>query len=335
MAIPCAGTGSRSLAEKPVLQKPVIVAPGLMRPMLEPMLPLDRVEVRWFADVDEAIALAPLADIGWLDILRLEDDPRPVLAAKKAKWLHTTLAGLSKIPVGFARERGVIVTKGTGLTSKAVADYGLMGVLMLAKRVDEVVRAQDRREWLPQPPCNDDLDGAKALIIGYGAIGSQLGERLKACGMMVTGVRRQADPAQGMIGAEDWRTRLGEYDYVILAAPETPETYHMIGTAEFDAMKTGARFVNIARGSMVDQDALIAALKGGRLRSAFVDVADPEPLPADHPLWAAPNIIITMHMSGRGNLPMYVQAAKRFADNVHRYLAGEPLEAVADLERGY
>jgi phosphoglycerate dehydrogenase-like enzyme len=315
--------------------KPVIVAPGAIRPFLEPLLPLDAIEVHWFADVDEAIALAPLADIGWLDILRIEDDPRPVLAATKAKWLHTTLAGLSKIPVGFARERGIVVTKGTGLTSEAVADYGLMGVLMLAKRVDEIVRAQDRRDWLAQPPCNDDLAGAHALIIGYGAIGARLGDRLKACGMIVTGVRRVADPAAGVIGSDDWRSGLGDYDYVILAAPETPETAHMIAAAEFDAMKTGARFVNIARGSMVDQDALIWALKGGRLRSAFIDVTDPEPLPADHPLWSAPNIIITMHMSGRGNLAMYAQAAKRFADNVRRWLVGEPLEAVADLERGY
>lgn len=317
------------------MSRPVLVAPGMMRPMLEPMLPLDRLDVHWFADVDEAIALAPLADIGWLDILRLEDDPRPVLAATKAKWLHTTLAGLSKIPVGFARERGITVTKGTGLTSAAVADYGLMGVLMLAKRADEVVRAHDRHEWLPQPPCNDDLEGARALIVGYGAIGSRLGDRLRACGMIVTGVRRTADPAQGIVGADDWRARLPEFDYVILAAPETPETAHMIGAPEFAAMKTGARFVNIARGTMVDQDALIAALTGGRLRSAFLDVTDPEPLPADHPLWAAPNLIITMHMSGRGNLPMLVQAAKRFADNVQRWLAGEPLEAVADLDRGY
>lgn len=306
-----------------------------MRPLLEPLLPLDQVTVHWFADVDEAIALAPLADIGWLDILKLEDDPRPVLAATKAKWLHTTLAGLSKIPVGFARERGILVTKGTGLTANAVADYALMGVLMLAKRVDEVVRAQDRREWLPQPPCNDDLEGARALIIGYGVIGAKIGERLKACGMIVTGVRRRADPAQGIVGADEWRTHLGEQDYVILAAPETPETAHMIAAAEFAAMKPSARFVNIARGSMVDQEALIAALKSGNLRSAFIDVTDPEPLPADHPLWDAPNILITMHMAGRGNLPMYAQAARRFADNVRRWLAGEPLEAVADLDRGY
>lgn len=315
--------------------KPVIVAPGLMRPMLEPLLPLDEVTVHWFTDVDEAIALAPLADIGWLDILRLEDDPRPVLAATKARWLHTTLAGLSKIPVGFARERNILVTKGTGLTSNAVADYGLMGVLMLAKRVDEVVRAQDRREWLPHPPCNDDLERASALVIGYGAIGSRLGDRLKACGMIVTGVRRNADAAQGIIGAEEWQARLGEFDYVILAAPETAQTAHMIGAAEFAAMKKGARFVNVARGAMVDQDALLAAMHSGHLGGAFIDVTDPEPLPADHPLWGAPNTIITMHMAGRGNLPMYAQAAARFADNVRRFLDGAPLEAVADLDRGY
>ncbi len=93
--------------------------------------------------------------------------------------------------------------------------------------------------------------------------------------------------------------------------------------------------MNVARGSMVDQDALLDAMRSGHLAGAFIDVTDPEPLPAGHPLWAAPNTLITMHMAGRGNPPMYRQAAARFAANVRRYLAGEPLEAVADLERGY
>lgn len=312
----------------------VIVAPGLIRPLLEPMLPPE-VDARWFSSNDEAIALAPLADIGWLDQFTLNDPPDAVLAATKARWLHTTLAGLSNVPVDLARERGIIVTKGTGLTSNAVADYGLMGVLMLAKRVDEIVRAQDRREWLPRPPSDDDLAGARVLIIGYGAIGSRLGARLKACGMIVTGVRRTADPAQDIIGAEEWRAQLGDFDYVILAAPETKATIHMIGAAEFAAMKPGARFLNIARGAMVDQDALMAVMHSGHLAAAFIDVTDPEPLPADHPLWDAPNTIITMHMSGRGNAPTLRRAAERFAANVRRFLAGEPLEATADLGRGY
>ena len=312
----------------------VIVAPARVRPLLEPMMP-PQVETHWFATNEEAIALAPLADIFWVDQFTLNDPPDAAIAATKARWLHTTLAGLSNIPVDLARKRGAIVTKGTGLTSSAVADYGLMGVLMLAKRVDELVRAQDRRDWLPGPPCDDDLEGASALIVGYGAIGSRLGERLKASGMVVTGVRRQADPAQAILAADQWQARLGDYDYVILAAPGTDATHHMIGAAEFAAMKPGARFVNIARGSMVDQEALVAALESGHLRAAFVDVTDPEPLPADHPLWDAPNIIITMHMSGRGNIPTFQRACARFAANVRRFLAGEPLEAVADLGRGY
>jgi phosphoglycerate dehydrogenase-like enzyme len=314
--------------------KTVIVAPERVRPLLEPMLP-EAVDARWFASNEQAIALAPLAEIFWVDQFTLNDPPDAAIAATRARWLHTTLAGLSNIPVDIARERGVIVTKGTGLTSSAVADYGLMGVLMLAKRVDETVRAQDRKEWLASPPCDDDLEDARVLIIGYGAIGSRLGERLKACGMDVTGVRRAADPALGIIGADDWRGQLGDFDYVILAAPETASTAHMIGAAEFAAMKPGARFINIARGTMVDQDALLATMRAGHLAGAFIDVTDPEPLPPDHPLWDAPNTIITMHMSGRGNLPTLKRATARFAANVRRYLAGEPLEAVADLDRGY
>jgi phosphoglycerate dehydrogenase-like enzyme len=219
-----------------------------MRAFVEPLLPPE-VDALWFRDKEEAIKLAPLADIGWLDILKVDDDSSPALAATKARWLHTTLAGLSKIPVEAMRARGTIVTKGTGITSAAVADFALMGVLALARRLDELVRAQDRKDWLAQPPGNEELDGAQALVIGYGAIGSRLGARLMACGMRVTGVRRRADPATTVIGMDDWRARLGDFDWVILAAPGTAETRHMMGAAEFAAMKPGARFVNIARGT--------------------------------------------------------------------------------------
>lgn len=312
----------------------VLVAPGWMRPHVEPLLP-PQVDARWFQDREEAVRLAPLADIGWLDLFEVGDDSSPALAATKARWLHTTLAGLSKIPVEAVRARGTIVTKGTGITSAAVADYALMGVLTLAKRLDELVRAHDRKEWPTQPPANDALEGTSALIIGYGAIGSRLGARLTACGIAVTGVRRHADPAASIIGMDDWRAQLGAYDWVILAAPGTPETTHMVGAAEFAAMKPGARFINIARGTQVDQAALIAVLRSGHLAGAFLDVTDPEPLPSDDPLWDAPNTLITMHMSGRFSRTQITQAAERFARNVHRFMAGEPLEAQVDLDQGY
>jgi phosphoglycerate dehydrogenase-like enzyme len=148
-------------------------------------------------------------------------------------------------------------------------------------------------------------------------------------------VRRAADPVAGIVGMDDWRALLPGQDYVILAAPETPATRHMIGRNEFAAMKAGARFVNVARGTMVDQEALIAALASGALAGAVLDVTDPEPLPPDHPLWSAPNLLVTMHMSGRGNPATWARACERFAANVRRYLAGEPLEARVDLARGY
>ena len=134
---------------------------------------------------------------------------------------------------------------------------------------------------------------------------------------------------------DDWRAQLGAYDWVILAAPGTPETTHMVGAAEFAAMKPGARFINIARGTQVDQAALIAVLRSGHLAGAFLDVTDPEPLPSDDPLWDAPNTLITMHMSGRFSRTQITQAAERFARNVHRFMAGEPLEAQVDLDQGY
>lgn len=312
----------------------VVVAPGPMRPFVEPLLP-PQVEAHWFDTAEEAVALAPRADIGWLDILKLEDDPAPALAATKARWLHTMLAGLSKIPVEVMRERGTIVTKGTGLTASAVADFALMGVLTLAKRLDTIVRAHDRKDWLAQPPGGVELEGMRALVIGHGAIGSRIAARLAACGMHVTGVRRTADPDSGILGMDDWRAGLAHYDWVILAAPGTPETQHMIGAAELAAMKPGARIVNIARGTQIDQPALIAALARGHLAGAFLDVTDPEPLPPDHPLWDAPNTLVTMHMSGRFTPAQARLAAERFARNVQRFIAGEPLEAQVDLERGY
>jgi len=329
MATRCAGTGSPSLAEKRV-----IVAPALFRAVTEPLLPPE-VEVHWFETREESVALAPLADMGWLDEFSLEDSHEAALATVKARWLHTTLAGLSKIPVDFARDRGIIVTNGNGLTSGAVADFALMGVLTLAKRFDMLVRAYDRKDWLAQPPGHDVLEDGRVLVIGYGSIGQGIGRRLEACGMQVTGVRRSADPDAGVIGAEDWRARLGDYDWIILAAPATSDTAHMIGAAEFAAMKPGAYFINIARGTLVDQEALVAALRSGQLGGAFLDVAHPEPLPADHPLWDAPNSLITMHMSGRFDPATARRAGARFARNVRAFLAGAPLESVVDLARGY
>jgi len=208
-----------------------------------------------------------------------------------------------------------------------------MGMLTVAKGYREVVRGQDRHEWLKDSPGKRELYGSKALILGYGAIGQLVDERLAAFGVEVTKVRRQ--PGPGTIGPDEWRARLGEFDWVILAVPATPETERMIGAAELAAMKPEAVLLNIARGAVVDQAALTAALAEKRIHAAFLDVTSPEPLPADDPLWSLDNAHVTMHLSGRAQDKVFVRAAERFLVNLGRYGRGEPLEPLVDYARGY
>jgi phosphoglycerate dehydrogenase-like enzyme len=310
------------------------MAPALIRPLLEPLLP-QGIDMRWFANPEEAVEIAPDVDIAWVDQFSLNDAHLAARAATKARWFNTMLAGLNNIPLDFAVERSILVTNGSGLNSATVADYALLGVLTLAKRFDTIIRAFDRQEWLPAAPGMGELEGSHALIIGMGTIGNAIAARLAACDVQVTGVRRKADPERGVMGASDWRAQLGRFDWIILAAPSTDDTRAMIGAEEIAAMKPTAGIVNIARGDLIDQPALISALTEKRIAGAFLDVTYPEPLPADDPLWKAPNCIITMHLSGRSQTSMFRRGAERFARNLGAWLRDEPLESIVDLSQGY
>jgi phosphoglycerate dehydrogenase-like enzyme len=226
-----------------------------------------------------------------------------------------------------------VVTNGAGINAITIAEYVVMGMLTVAKGYRDVMRAADRREWLMDSPGKVELAGSRALLLGYGAIGKLIETRLAAFDVDVTVVRRS--PGPNSLTPDQWRARLGEYDWVILAVPATPETDGMIGAAEFAAMKPGATLINIARGSVVDQDALVAALQSGPIGHAFLDVTTPEPLPADHILWTLPNAHITMHLSGRAQDKMFVRSAERFLANLARWRVGEPLEPLVDLTLGY
>lgn len=311
-----------------------VVAPAMMRAMVEPRLP-QGVDVQWFADAAQAIAMARDAEVGWLDQFSLSDRVEAIVAAEKLKWLSTIVAGLDALPLDVLAGRNVRVTNGSGLNSETVADYAVMGILNLAKGFPDVVRAQDRRDWLEVAPGTLEMDGTKALIIGFGTIGRMIAARLMPFGVEVTGVRRTADPAAGVLGPDDWRAQLADYDWIVVAAPATGETRAILGEAEFAAMKSAARIVNIARGDLIDQPALIRALTDKRIAGAFLDVTTPEPLPAGDPLWAAPNCILTMHLAGRSQTTMFAKGAARFVDNLHRYVRGETLLHEVDPAKGY
>ncbi|HEY6965081.1 MAG TPA: D-2-hydroxyacid dehydrogenase [Erythrobacter sp.] len=310
----------------------ILAVSGLIRPMLEPRLP-QGLDVRWFMSAEEAIDAVAEAEIGWFDMNDKEAMAATLVAAKKLKWLNSIYAGLDFLPMDVLIERGITVTNGAGINAITIAEYVVMGMLTIAKGYREVVRAQDRHEWLFDSPGKRELAGSKALLLGYGAIGKLIKPRLESFDVDVTVVRRSG--GEGTLGPDEWRARLGDFDWVILAVPATPETDGMIGAAELAAMKPDAVIVNIARGAVIDQPALVAALQAKQIAGAFLDVTTPEPLPSDDVLWTLPNAHISMHLSGRAQDKMFVRSGERFLDNLGKYLRGEPVAPVFDPRLGY
>jgi len=311
---------------------PVAVLSSLVRPLVEPHLPLE-IEPRFYSSVDELHSLAPQADIGWFDLDKKDAMAEAVRRAASLKWLNSIYAGLDFLPLGLLADRRVTITNGAGINALTIAEYVVMLMLTHAKGYREVVRAQDRHEWLTDSPGKLELAGTRALLLGMGAIGGLVKTRLEAFDVEVVPVRRSG--GEGALGPEEWRARLGEFDWVILAVPATAETDAMIGAGELAAMKDSAVLVNIARGAVVDQDALVTALSAKTIGGALLDVTSPEPLPADHALWSLDNAQVTMHLSGRAQSKMFVRSAERFVENCRRYVAGEPLAPIFDPRRGY
>ena len=310
----------------------VTVLNALLKPLLEPHLP-SWVDARWYATKAEAVALAPLAEIGWFDMHSKADMAEIFQRAIKLEWLNSVYAGVESFPLDLLETRGVLLTNGAGINAVPIAEYIVMLMLAQCKGYRAVVRAQDRHDWLTDSPGKRELSGAKALILGYGAIGQEVEKRLAGFEMEVSKVRRSAGP--GTLGPDEWRARLGEFDWIIISVPATPETEGMIGASELAAMKADAVLVNVARGSVIDQAALTLALSEGRIGGALLDVTTPEPLPADDPLWGLDNTQITMHLSGRAQDRMFQRSATRFLENLGRFHRGEALTPLVDYALGY
>ena len=308
------------------------VLPALARGLLEARLPAG-LDIAWVTTREEAVAAMVDADIGWVDLYPHGLTPEAVAVATSLKWLSSAVAGLESLDLAKLARDGTIVTNGSGINAIAVAEYAVMSVLVAAKRYDDVVRIADRRAWPDYAPGRIELFETSALIVGYGAIGKLVGDRLAAFGIAVTGVTRSG--RDGTLTPDAWRATLGDHDWVILAAPSTDSTKVMIGADELAAMKPGAWLFNVGRGDMVDQDALTAALTAKRIAGAVLDTVTPEPLPPEDPLWGVPNLIHTMHLSGRSQTKMFVRGADVFLRNLDAFLAGQPMENVVDLQAGY
>jgi len=315
------------------MTKPKAAMASLVRPLVEPHC--GDLDVTWFTSTEEALAIAPHAEIGWFDMYDKAKMAEIISAATNLKWLNSIYAGVEHFPLEQLKAQGTILTNGAGLNSAPIAEFAVMMMLSAAKRSDLIVDSQRQHNWLSTPPGTTEIDDSKALIIGYGGIGQQIAKKLSGFDVEVTAVRRTPTGEPNVIGLDDWRDRLGEFDWVFVSAPATSDTRHLLGAEEFAAMKDSAWLINVARGTLVDQDALLTALNDKTIGGAALDVTDPEPLPADHPLWDAPNCLITMHLSGTAQSRMFQRAATRFVENLKRYRKGDEMIAVADFDRGY
>ena len=220
-----------------------------------------------------------------------------------------------------------------------MAEHMLGALLAMMKKFYLYYDNQKRIDWHDEGPVHT-IEEARAVIIGFGDIGRHFGRLLKAMGAHVTGIRRRSTDVPPEADAMGTMDKIDEYlknaDIVATCLPETPATHHFFTKDRFDAMKEGAWFINVGRGTAVVQEDLQAALESGHLAGASVDVTDPEPLPADHPLWRTKNMYITPHVSGGNHVAATFDRIVSIAvRNLQHIQKGEPLENVVDMETGY
>jgi glyoxylate/hydroxypyruvate reductase A len=254
-------------------------------------------------------------------------------AAKRLRWLHAMGAGVDWA-LGPELPRRVIVTRSPGVFGPWMAEYVLAWCLSVTQRMADYRQAQARREWIQHLPP-ERLDEKTLVIVGLGDIGLTVARAARGVGLRVIGVSRSGRPVSGVervYRSRDLRRALAVADFVVLVVPLNDATRGLIGAAELAAMRSSAWLINIGRGALVDESALVQALRRRTIAGAVLDVFTTEPLPPDHPLWSLDNALITPHISGP-NLPEEI--APVFNDNLARYLAGRPLRHLVDRRRGY
>ena len=267
---------------------------------------------------------------------RLPDEITTI--APKLRWVHSYGAGIDPMPAPKMLAHGITITNSSPVNCPQISEFVMMYMLMHVKHGAQRVQDQAARSW--KHIGNQVLFDKTLGIVGPGRIGSNVARRAKAFDMRILATRRTYSPGMTMEHVDELFPRsrlhqmLGQCDYVVVSTPLTTETRHMFSAAEFEAMKPGAFFMNVCRGSVVDEPALIRALKGGRLGGAGLDVFEKEPLSKESELWGLPNVMLTPH-SSNGIADLTEKSVDFFCEQLQHYLAGQPLEAVVDPLKGY
>jgi phosphoglycerate dehydrogenase-like enzyme len=276
--------------------------------------------------------------------------------APRLKWIHLMSAGVEHaIAAGAFEHPTLLLTNSSGIHGTTIGEYILASMLAYAHKIHLPLRAQMRREWLPNRNfmrTATDLRAKSVGILGYGSIGRETARLAQAFGMEVFALKRnpgeRPDPGwcapnvgdpEGVIpkrwfGPEQRAELVALSDYIVVTLPLTPDTRHFLGAREFAAARAGAYVVNVGRGEVIDQDAMIEALKSGRLGGAGLDVTTPEPLDAESPLWDIENVLLTPHISG-AKQGYNDEACEVFVENMRRFVAGRPMLNLVDRSQGY
>ena len=260
--------------------------------------------------------------------------------AHKVRWIQASSAGIGQLVKRLALHRlGATLTTAAGVHARPLAEFVLWAMLAFAKNYPLARQQQRAQHW--ERFHNDDLEGKTLAVVGLGSIGREVARLARAMGLHVIGSKRSIEGLQpadvdvsALYALSDLQAMLAQADYVCLICPHTPETEGMMDAAAFAAMKPGSVFINIGRGALVQEEALLQALEQGPMQGAVLDVTSPEPLPPGHPLWEKDNVIIFPHSASTSRNENRRLVAL-FCDNLQRYLTGEPLRNVFDIDRLY
>ncbi len=293
-----------------------------------PVRPASAAPREELADIDALIAGAAIS-------------AEELAAAPGLRWIQATIAGVEGFLIPELRERPIALTNFSGVAAPSIAEHVLALMLAFARGLPVLLRRQGRREWDDnhgEAPPTFELGGQTLGIVGLGDIGHELARRAHGIGMRVVAADRDAaqDPPyiDSLLPSDRLPELLADSDHVVLCLPLTPATEGIVGRAQLERMRRSAYLYNVGRGELVDQGDLVTALRDGAIAGAGLDVATPEPLPADSPLWDLPNVIITGHTAGQ--TPLYWERGiELVVDNVRHFLAGEELRNTVDTRAGY
>ena len=261
---------------------------------------------------------------------------RVLETAPNLRWVHSGSAGVENLPFEELRRRGIVLSNAAGVFAIPIAEWVLAAMLMAVKCAHAMHDAQREHRWASHLEL-DELFGKTLLILGTGGIGQEVARRAAGFGMRIWGMNRGGRPVdhvERIVAGDGWRALLPEADFVVVTLPLTAETRSMIGRAEIQSLKPSAWLLNVGRGATIDEPALLEALQAGTIGGAAIDAWAVEPLPADHPAWTTPNLIVWPHHSGGS--PMNTRRSlDLFMQNLGRFARGEDLLNVVDLEAGY